>query len=180
MCNRRDVMQDVPRQMLSDIIARYGHAVCEDPARCVGLLKDRCGAQHQVWQREIFVLVSALRERVAADLLAASEGLPTEALLTRLRQRLEDNLGLKAEIARWAVESWALALGKHLPYESPSPSKDITLHQTETTPAPRDTLPKERGQSSIGNYEIRRSAMYCPFCKEEILDGSIKCKYCKS
>jgi hypothetical protein len=49
---------------------------------------------------------------VAADLLAASEGVPREVLRARLTQRLRDNLGLTEESARWAVDSWAFALGK--------------------------------------------------------------------
>jgi hypothetical protein len=72
------------------------------------LLRDFCGGQ----RREIYVLVSALRERIAADLLAASDSLPREVLVARLAKKLEDNLGLDKDVARWAVESWGLALGK--------------------------------------------------------------------
>src|SRR5712691_9447434 len=100
-------MHDQPRQTLRDIIDRYGRTVCDDQPRCQGLLRDLCGAH----RREIFILMSALRERVAVDLQGASSNTPKAALLARLTQRLEDNLGLQADIARWAVESWAVALG---------------------------------------------------------------------
>jgi len=54
------------------LIVEYGRSLCDDPRRCEALLKDYCGAH----KREIFVLVSALKNRVAADLLTASAGVP--------------------------------------------------------------------------------------------------------
>ena len=62
-------------------------------------------------KREINVLVSALKNRVADDLLKSSAGVPQGLVMARLQQRLEDDLALTAEAARWAVESWAYGLG---------------------------------------------------------------------
>jgi hypothetical protein len=70
-------------------------------------LRDLCGAH----RREINILLGALRERVPLDLLAARNSVPVELLLTRLSKRLEDHLALTEEAARWAIDSWALALG---------------------------------------------------------------------
>ena len=100
-------MEPSVRDTLRQLIVRYGHALCDDPRRCEAMLRDLCG-QHK---REVFILVSDLRQRVAADLLGGGGGLPTPLLLGRLRKRLEDELGLSGEAARWAVETWALALG---------------------------------------------------------------------
>nr|WP_295437522.1 formylglycine-generating enzyme family protein [uncultured Thiodictyon sp.] len=100
-------MEPSVRDTLRQLIVRYGHALCDDPRRCEAMLRDLCG-QHK---REVFILVSALRQRVAADLLGGGGGLPTPLLLGRLRKRLEDELGLSGEAAHWAVETWALALG---------------------------------------------------------------------
>jgi len=99
-------MNDVPRQMLRRILAKHGKEIGSDARRCEGLLNDLCGS----YRREINVLVNAIEERVPLDLLAASSSMPQELLLTRLEKRLEDQMGLTAEAARWAVESWALAL----------------------------------------------------------------------
>ncbi|HEX8335968.1 MAG TPA: hypothetical protein VF621_04520, partial [Pyrinomonadaceae bacterium] len=96
-----------PRRTLRDLIARHGPGLCSDARRCEGLLRDLCGAHH----REINILVAALRERVPLDLLAARNSVPAGLLLTRLSKRLEAQLALTGEAARWAVESWALALG---------------------------------------------------------------------
>jgi hypothetical protein len=54
--------------------------------------------------------MGALEERVPLDLLAAQSAMPRELLLTRLTKRLEDQMALTEEAARWAVHSWALAL----------------------------------------------------------------------
>jgi hypothetical protein len=98
---------DLPQQSLQDLVSAYGQSLCDDPRRCEALLRDLCG-EHR---RAIHILVSALRERVAADLLAPRVGVPTELLVRRLTQRLCDNVALAEDDAKWAVESWALALG---------------------------------------------------------------------
>jgi hypothetical protein len=100
-------MNPLPRQTLCEIVARYGRSVVDEPRRCEGLLRDFCG-EHR---REISVLVSAIEERVAADLLGWHAGTPRRVLLSRLVKRLCDHLAVSEDAARWAVESWALALG---------------------------------------------------------------------
>ncbi len=102
-------MNDRPRETLGQLIRNpmYGRSLCEDPRRCEALLRDLCG-EHR---REISVLIGALEERVAADLLASHDSLPKEVLLARLTKRLQDDLALAENAARWGVETWALALG---------------------------------------------------------------------
>ena len=100
-------MHDAPSQKLCELIIEYGRSLCDDPRRCEALPKDYCG-QHK---REIFVLISALKNRVAEDLLKAPAGIPQSMVLARLNKRLEDELAMTPEAAHWAVESWALALG---------------------------------------------------------------------
>src|SRR5688572_87851 len=100
-------MNDAPRRTLRELIARHGPGLCSDARRCEGLLRDLCG-EHR---REINILTGALRERVPLDLLAGRSAVPTALLLARLSKRLEEHLALTEEAARWAVDSWALALG---------------------------------------------------------------------
>lgn len=99
-------MNNLPRQALRGIVAKYGTDVCSDARRCAGLLGDRCGS----YRREINILVNALEERIPLDLLAAGKSMPREMLLTRLAKRLEEQLGMTETAAYWAVESWGLAL----------------------------------------------------------------------
>ncbi len=124
-------MHDLPRQKLRELIVQYGRSLCDDPRRCEALLKDYCGQ----YKREIFVLVGALKNRVAEDLLKTSAGVPQSILWARLNKRLEEELAMTAEAAHWAVESWALALGviaQPLPVAKPtaSPLQPIPANST--------------------------------------------------
>ncbi|MFM8306109.1 MAG: hypothetical protein ACKN87_03310, partial [Microcystis aeruginosa] len=60
-------MDDLPRQKLGEIIAQYGQSPCEDPRLCEVLQRDFCGQ----YRGEIAVLVNALKEGVATELLAS-------------------------------------------------------------------------------------------------------------
>lgn len=104
-------MDNFPRQKLCEIITQYGKTIYEDRQRLENLLCDMCGE----YRREINVLISALKERVPEDLLSAPEGVPLSVLLVQLSRRLQDNLGVTDEAARWAVESWAVCLGFAVP-----------------------------------------------------------------
>jgi len=99
-------MNDLPRRKLGEIVAKHGASVVENPRRCEGLLRDYCGR----FRREVSVLTMAIEERVPLDLLAA-KNTPRQVILNRLAQRLCDNLALSETAARWAVNSWAFALG---------------------------------------------------------------------
>jgi hypothetical protein len=99
-------MNNLPRETLRQILNKYGSEIGGNPKRCESLLNDLCGS----YRREINVLVNAIEERVPFDLLAGAGSMPLEVLLTRLEKRLEEQTAMTGEGARWAVESWALAL----------------------------------------------------------------------
>lgn len=121
-------MNDLPRETLCQLVSRYGDSLCEDPRRCEALLRDLCGQ----YQREIAVLVTALQQRVAADLLASQEGVPQQVLFARLAQRLHDNVGMAKDLARWAVETWAFALGVSPRQEQEA--EGVKSHDTAVSP----------------------------------------------
>lgn len=100
-------MNDLPRHTLSRIIAEHGRGICDAPKRIEALLRDLCGSH----RREINIIIGALDDRVAADLIAAGNSMPRDVLLARLAARLRDNLAYQPEAARWGVETWAVALG---------------------------------------------------------------------
>nr|WP_320160824.1 HEAT repeat domain-containing protein [uncultured Methanoregula sp.] len=99
-------MKDLPRTILKDLVQRYGTSLAQDPFRCEALLRDTCGT----CSREIFVIVSAVRQHVPIDLLAPRHNLPLSLMKGFMMKRLQDELGLSDESARWAVETWAEAL----------------------------------------------------------------------
>lgn len=150
-------MNDAPKETLTQLVGRYP-SLHEDPRRCEALLRDLCG-EHR---GEISVLISALKDRVAADLLASHDSLPKEVLLARLTKRLQDDLKLAENAARWGVETWALALG--------------IISDEECGEQPRErTRGKARGRSSGG------SAPSQPVVRAPgptALLPNVQCKYC--
>ena len=121
-------MNDIVRQKLQYIITQYGRSICDEPKRCEALLRDFCPE----YKREVNVLVSALKERVAAELMTASDAIPKEFLIERLTKRLYDNLGMAEEFARWAVESWAIALVTPVPKTPDATPKPSVTPQSKT------------------------------------------------
>jgi len=129
-------MNDSARTTLARLVARYGVTVAHDPNRCEGLLRDTCPE----CSREIFVLTHAVRQHVTDDLLAPRHTLPLSLTEGFLAKRLEDELGFSTEVARWAVISWAEALGVADPAPpAATPQKPATPHPaTSTNPALRE------------------------------------------
>lgn len=135
-------MNDTPRHTLARIIAEHGRGICDAPKRVEALLKDLCGAH----RREINIIMGALDERIAADLMAAgdsssSSAVPGEALLARLAARLRDNLAYTAEAALWGVETWAFALGLLSEAEIQTRAKASEASRSNAPPTVRDTKP---------------------------------------
>ena len=128
-------MHDLPRQKLSELLAKHGHSLCDDAKKLEGLLKDVLHNEHK---RETFVLISALREGVAHELRGATSGMPPTALAAKLARQLCDNLGLDDAVARWSVESWAIALGIEITQPNVVPT--VQVPKTKATgPTTRQT-----------------------------------------
>ncbi|MFI3220880.1 MAG: tetratricopeptide repeat protein [Methylococcales bacterium] len=96
-----------PRRQLCLIVEQYGQPIMTDPKRCRGLLND-LAAQYRL---ENNLLMMALEQDIAEQLLTPSSFMTIELQLERLAQSLRDAIGVEEELAYWAVESWALALG---------------------------------------------------------------------
>ncbi len=77
-------MHDLPRQKLSELLAKHGHGLCDDAKKLEGLLKDVLRNEHK---RETFVSISALREGVAHELRSSKSGMPQAALAAKLARQ---------------------------------------------------------------------------------------------
>jgi hypothetical protein len=143
-------VNDLSRQKLKELIDTYGVALCDDPKRCEALLRDLCGEA----RREISVLVSALREGVASELLSFYKSTPREVLLSRLTRQLHESLALTEEAARWAVEAWAEALGIRVTSANLSDSQfDSARFSQPSQPSSQPTSqPPVAGESGAGNF----------------------------
>ena len=140
-------MNDAPRQKLREIIERHGREIITNPRRVEGLLRDYCGE----FRREISVLKMALEEHAAADLLNTPASLPRPVLLSRLAQRLCDNLALSEPAARWSIESWAWALGLITDAElttEQAMSVKQNAPQIQTAPNPPSNPTSQKPQTS--------------------------------
>jgi len=113
-------MTSTPRDVLIEIVAKYGEPLLASPLRSEGLLKDYCGE----FRREIFVLVSCLRVGVV-DQLRHQSGPSVKLACARLALKLEQNLAISSDVAKWAVESWAIALGLLQPEQATARLADI-------------------------------------------------------
>jgi hypothetical protein len=107
-------MNDLPRQKLKEILSRFGTGIITNPKQVKGLLLDYCASQRSVsndnLQKEIHVLILAINQNIPQELLAKSLNEPFAFKRSRLQKRLTD-LATDEEAAKWAVESWAEALG---------------------------------------------------------------------
>lgn len=111
-------MRDLPQQKLRDVVRQYGSEIVEDRRRLESLLAYLCGDEYRL---EINLLMGALHENVAKDLLGAQKGIPAHLLAEPLVLRLQDNLGVTTEAAQWTVDSWLYALGFQEPDEPELP-----------------------------------------------------------
>src|SRR5207249_4595590 len=93
------------------------------------------------------VLVNALREHVRAEILNSSSSVPPELLIARLSKRLQDNQGVTAGMARWAVESWGLGLGKLSADQLTKQEEQIS--RKESRQAPRQKTPRKQSAGAV-------------------------------
>jgi len=100
-------MIDIPRQQLRILLQEYGREICAQPRRLEPLLRNIC-PEHR---REVNLLFGAYKEHVAEDLLAEEETPPDHEVFIRLVAQVRSHLRISEQEARWAVESWAVALG---------------------------------------------------------------------
>ena len=101
-------MNNQARHALVNLIASFGTSLIGQPQRLRSLLNDECPGL----KREITVLILALEQKVPAELQTSSAGSPWVILSGRLVKQLKDDAAIAEDAARWAVESWALALGR--------------------------------------------------------------------
>jgi hypothetical protein len=127
-------MLEYARNTLYAIIAQHGQSLRDDPRRCEALLRDQCGQ----CECEIQVLMVAVQKKVPDALVKRTDSMPWEVLLCLQGERLHSESGLDRGKARWAVETWALALGTISPAQL-STRRPATGRQQERSPVVADT-----------------------------------------
>jgi hypothetical protein len=124
-------MNEVARQKLCELIVKYGPTVCGTPGTCKMVLGQQCVDFPA--EKELFL--RALDKGAVAAVIRGPVGGPWDDLVQQVAES-----SVSTEDAHWAIESWAIALGKHtdaapLPPE-PTFNKNTSLEVSETD-APR-------------------------------------------
>jgi hypothetical protein len=128
-------MSPEPAEALCRLSETYGRAICREPQKVEAMLRDLCPE----YKREIFLLVSAMKEQIVPDLMSVQSGsvggVPLEVIVSRSRHKLAENLGFTEESASWAVDSWLqasriLAAAPDVPLPVYGPSQPVDEDRT--------------------------------------------------
>ncbi|BAU12179.1 serine/threonine protein kinase [Leptolyngbya sp. NIES-3755] len=132
---RSQTMNSAARDILRKLVEELGSNVADNPQQWRGYLNDRL-AHYQLERR---ALTTALNEHVPEELLSSQVSIAPEVQIERLSSRLVEHLGLQPDVARWAVESWAVALGiaKSKPSREPRTKVDAVLSNNKNNPKRR-------------------------------------------
>jgi hypothetical protein len=113
-------MNDLAREKLFEVISSCGRTIYNTPRTAEMMLNANCGA----FPDEKRVLVQALQRGVVADMVGAPRTHTWEEVSNPLAVKLAKQAGVGEDEARWAVESWAMALGLH-PDSAPAPEQNV-------------------------------------------------------
>ncbi len=151
-------MDPLARQVLIDVVTRYRHSLVNDPRRLEALLRDLCGTARP----EIAVLVTAARAGIPQDYRNRRQVYPSQRLLLeQMTVHLCDTCAIEATAARWAVESWSLALDApvHSSSQSGAERPMYTAEISRRNPSCFLFLVDQSGSMSdpFGNSEVHTS-----------------------
>jgi hypothetical protein len=119
MIRRRINMNDQARKKLCDFISNYGPTICSTPRTCNMVLGQQCADFPT--ERDLFI--RALDRGAVAAVLKGPVGGPWDELVKTVA-----GSSVNPDDARWAVESWAIALGKHPDAAPPPPEPVVSMN----------------------------------------------------
>lgn len=131
-------INNLSREILADIVRKYGAGICEDHRRLKGLLLDHCSQ----CRGEINLLLLAQQENVPQALLKMHRAASGERRARQLIRTLQETHYLTEDAACWAVESWALALNAPIQSTAFEVVKAAELHPQKMT-LPKATITSE-------------------------------------
>ena len=155
-------MHPLPRRVLRQLLADYGPALLDEPARLDALLADHCGT----FFRERFLLAHALRDRIPGELLTQSQA--GSINVQWLSQRLQRRYCLSAEAAQWAIDCWSQGLNVAPSIQNPSHNdteieNGIKISLSDFPQGVLGRLLTEFGPTLL-NDPLRVNALLADFC----------------
>jgi Flp pilus assembly protein TadD len=148
----KTVADDV-NEKLRELVRTQGRQVLNDQNKFTSLMLDLCLGGHR---REINILATALAEKIPQHLIYSGSKVLSRELRANLTSRLENETGLNADAADWAVTAWAEALGMTAgvkPEAKPTAKQDIqsqprTTEKQVTAPEVNKGAPVQPAASS--------------------------------
>jgi len=166
-------MSNDARQVLVELISRHGPELAKQPSALDSRLRDFYHGQ----SKQRVVLIQAIDTGVVAT-LQRERTTPMALLLPRLINTLHDECGTDRDLAHWAVESWALALGvikQPLPVAqsapvAPVPPSSVAKPAPTSSSAPASTLLSGRyqdhGDGTVTDVKTGLQWMRCSLGQE--------------
>jgi len=137
------------QDVLKELIKVHGDELVNEPTRLKGLLLDNC--KHG---RDLNLILKAMDLGVPVQLLEQKGTAPEGALLSNLRKRLYDDIGMDQRLAHWTVKAWALALGFDLSKEKEPDPPPPPRREKKRDPPPRNLLETLRKKFSSNRYVL--------------------------
>lgn len=102
-------MNDLPRWKLIELIRAEGTAPLNDPPRLYAYLQSSCPGL----PGEVAAIMGAARQGAPGGLISAvaDPSVPWTTVTSTWAQRLQEQERMPPDVAAWAVDSWAMALG---------------------------------------------------------------------
>ena len=157
---------DTTRNNLIRIISQYSQSILEDPKKLKNLLLD---LNQGIEKKEVNIICNSLDDMIPFELIKNKDNLPYEISSGRSIQRLQNNYGVTEDLARWTVDTWAVALHvitengnvqlNHKPVATvpvPSPKPHTGTTQSVSRPLPEvNILPKEAFHTGVNNKSTK-------------------------
>lgn len=137
-----NAMIDNARITLRKLLEQFGPDLVRDPHRLGALLRDECGE----YKREISVILLAIEEEVPDALRGAGGGLAVT--IPRLAKGLQEVRAIDENAARWAVDTWAHALGLAA-LQDDDATNETWLDLPVRKPVPTDDEPPARQAEAL-------------------------------
>jgi hypothetical protein len=129
-------VNEVARDRLGELLSNYGSALTNTPQMCGILIRQKCAECPE----EASLLVHAVQKGTVKELLNLGPSPDWEAVSASLAQELSDGVGITTEQASWAVDSWAIALGKHPGARHTEPEPPKPVYEPLTAPNEASTV----------------------------------------
>lgn len=143
-------LEDPARAAVLELFVDYGYGIFEDPQNLENMLRDRFGGSYS---RERRALVCALREGFPEQLRRSGDTMLRALTVSRLIAHLENECALDSSVARWSVQTLALAIyGDTPPVEE---RREERVPETEDLQSTSDKRANPQvGQRRIGAFAV--------------------------